>query len=73
MDEPLEFGEGDIGLPGGVQIEEPAKLHPLHRETIMRRAVGSTARRSEGTPPETLEVVLCGFVWVGKELVSRGV
>eukprot|EP00913_Durusdinium_trenchii_P022538 g21170.t1 len=48
MDEPLEFGEGDIGLPGGVQIEEPAKLHPLHRETIMR--YGGTTSPDEPWP-----------------------
>ena len=30
------FGEGDIGLPGGIQIMEPAQLHPQHRESIHR-------------------------------------
>lgn len=42
LDEPLEFGEGDIGLPGGIQIMEPAKLHVLHRESIQRYG-GSTS------------------------------
>lgn len=42
LNEPLEFGEGDIGLPGGIQIMEPAKLHVLHRESIQRYG-GSTS------------------------------
>jgi len=36
MDAPLEFGEGDIGLPGGVQIMEQAAAHPLNKESILR-------------------------------------
>lgn len=42
LEEPLEFGEGDIGLPGGIQIMEPAQLHPQHRESIHRYG-GSTS------------------------------
>eukprot|EP00438_Fugacium_kawagutii_P003073 Skav220257 [mRNA] locus=scaffold1696:364188:367707:+ [translate_table: standard] len=36
FDEPLEFGEGDIGLPGGIQIMEAANLYPQYRESIQR-------------------------------------
>ncbi|CAE8694901.1 unnamed protein product [Polarella glacialis] len=38
----LEFGEGDVGLPGGIQVLEPATLHPTNFDSI-RRFGGSTS------------------------------
>jgi len=42
FDERLEFNQGDIGLPGGVQILEPASAHPTTVDRI-RRYGGSTS------------------------------
>jgi len=42
MDEPLEFMEGDIGLPGGIQVTEPSYLNPVNRDQITRVG-GSTS------------------------------
>lgn len=36
LDEPLDFGEGDQGLPGGIQVLEPANLHPTNVDRIQR-------------------------------------
>ncbi|CAJ1337787.1 unnamed protein product [Effrenium voratum] len=36
LDEPVQFGEGDAGLAGGIQVLEPANLHPTHVERIHR-------------------------------------
>merc|ERR1719440_2024977 len=41
LDDNLEFNEGDIGFPGGVQIREPSTLNPTTVEAI-RRFGGST-------------------------------
>ena len=38
----MRFGEGDIGLAGGIQLLESAKLHPQNRESIQRFG-GSTS------------------------------
>jgi hypothetical protein len=38
----LEFNEGDIGLAGGIQVTEPANLHPTTVDMI-RRFGGSTS------------------------------
>merc|ERR1719329_415071 len=43
LDKNLEFNEGDLGFPGGVQIKEPSTLNPTTIETI-RRFGGSTYR-----------------------------
>ena len=32
----MEFAEGDIGLPGGIQILEPANLYPTYEDSIHR-------------------------------------
>jgi len=42
FDKPLEFNEGDIGLNNGIQIHEPAALHPTTVDQI-KRFGGSTA------------------------------
>ncbi|CAE8603400.1 unnamed protein product [Polarella glacialis] len=42
LDQKLEFGLGDVGLAGGVQVLEPANLNPTILETI-RRFGGSTS------------------------------
>jgi len=39
----IEFGEGDIGLAGGIQMFEPASLHPTTQESVKRFA-GTTAK-----------------------------
>mmetsp|Transcript_63628 Transcript_63628/g.152098 ORF Transcript_63628/g.152098 Transcript_63628/m.152098 type:complete len:1102 (-) Transcript_63628:85-3390(-) len=50
MDEKLEFNEGDIGLPGGIQVSEPASAHPVTTDSIKRYG-GSTSPASHW--PET--------------------
>jgi len=42
FDEKMEFDQGDLGLPGGVQSWEPAAMHRLVRESILRFG-GSTS------------------------------
>mmetsp|Transcript_23567 Transcript_23567/g.42567 ORF Transcript_23567/g.42567 Transcript_23567/m.42567 type:complete len:1226 (-) Transcript_23567:316-3993(-) len=42
LDERMEFGEGDVGLPGGIQVTELAGLHPTTVDSI-RRFGGSTS------------------------------
>eukprot|EP00931_Biecheleriopsis_adriatica_P103700 TRINITY_DN78502_c0_g1_i1.p1 TRINITY_DN78502_c0_g1~~TRINITY_DN78502_c0_g1_i1.p1 ORF type:complete len:560 (-),score=121.44 TRINITY_DN78502_c0_g1_i1:218-1834(-) len=42
MDEKLEFGEGDVGLPGGIQVLEPAGAYPTNVDKI-KRFGGSTS------------------------------
>lgn len=42
LDDKLEFNEGDIGLAGGIQVLEPANLHPTRVDTIVRFG-GSTS------------------------------
>jgi uncharacterized membrane protein YgcG len=41
MDQPIEFGEGDVGVAGGIQVLEPAG-EAISRDTI-RRFGGSTS------------------------------
>lgn len=36
LDKPLEFGEGDLGIAGGIGSFEPASLHPTTEDTIHR-------------------------------------
>mmetsp|Transcript_63156 Transcript_63156/g.152781 ORF Transcript_63156/g.152781 Transcript_63156/m.152781 type:complete len:194 (-) Transcript_63156:108-689(-) len=36
LDEPLEFNEGDVGLAGGIQVKEPASLHPVAADGVIR-------------------------------------
>lgn len=42
LDERREFNEGDIGLPGAIQVEEPATLHVTTQDQIFRFG-GSTS------------------------------
>lgn len=42
LDKPLEFNQGDVGLPGGVQVTEPGSLNPTNVDSI-RRFGGSTS------------------------------
>ncbi|CAE7500497.1 unnamed protein product [Symbiodinium natans] len=36
LDEKTDFAEGDTGLPGGIKIQEPAYLHPVAHDQILR-------------------------------------
>eukprot|EP00929_Paragymnodinium_shiwhaense_P092830 TRINITY_DN5283_c0_g1_i2.p1 TRINITY_DN5283_c0_g1~~TRINITY_DN5283_c0_g1_i2.p1 ORF type:complete len:2305 (-),score=689.54 TRINITY_DN5283_c0_g1_i2:325-7239(-) len=36
FDERLEFNEGDVGLAGGLQVQEPAYLNPVTADRILR-------------------------------------
>eukprot|EP00929_Paragymnodinium_shiwhaense_P110898 TRINITY_DN781_c2_g1_i3.p1 TRINITY_DN781_c2_g1~~TRINITY_DN781_c2_g1_i3.p1 ORF type:complete len:1089 (-),score=249.14 TRINITY_DN781_c2_g1_i3:119-3385(-) len=42
LDERIEFGEGDLGIAGGLQVQEAANLHPTTVD-IIKRVGGSTA------------------------------
>eukprot|EP00429_Kryptoperidinium_foliaceum_P014543 CAMPEP_0176039152 /NCGR_PEP_ID=MMETSP0120_2-20121206/19407_1 /TAXON_ID=160619 /ORGANISM="Kryptoperidinium foliaceum, Strain CCMP 1326" /LENGTH=1114 /DNA_ID=CAMNT_0017372547 /DNA_START=67 /DNA_END=3411 /DNA_ORIENTATION=- len=42
MDEPCEFGEGDIGMPGAIQVTEPANANVTTYDMI-RRFGGTTS------------------------------
>mmetsp|Transcript_105817 Transcript_105817/g.306087 ORF Transcript_105817/g.306087 Transcript_105817/m.306087 type:complete len:1164 (-) Transcript_105817:65-3556(-) len=48
LEEPLEFGEGDVGVPGGIQVREPACLNATTRDAILR--FGGTTATSEPWP-----------------------
>jgi len=42
LDQRIEFNEGDVGLSGGIQVQEPASSHPTTVDMI-RRFGGSTS------------------------------
>jgi len=46
LDDPMEFGEGDLGLPGGVQVLEPACAN-ITTVDVIRRFGGSTSPAAE--------------------------
>lgn len=46
LDEPCEFGEGDIGLAGGLQVLEPAS-HNITTVDMIRRFGGSTSTSAQ--------------------------
>ncbi|CAK0807291.1 unnamed protein product [Prorocentrum cordatum] len=48
FDEKLEFNEGDVGLPGGVVEAEPASMHPVVHESILR--FGGSCKGDEPWP-----------------------
>jgi len=52
LDEPCEFGEGDVGMPGGIQVMEPAGLNPTTVDMI-RRYGGSTSTRARWPNEQT--------------------
>lgn len=54
FDERLEFGEGDIGLPGGLQVTEPSSANPTTVDTI-RRFGGSTSPTMPWPEEENLD------------------
>lgn len=43
LDAPLEFNEGDVGVPGGIQVLESASVHPVTVDSIQRYG-GSCAK-----------------------------
>merc|ERR1712232_965808 len=50
LDNRIEFNEGDIGVAGGVQVQEPANAHPTTMDTIKR--VGGTTSALAQWPEE---------------------
>merc|ERR550539_1276687 len=42
LDDKVEFGEGDVGLPGGIQVMEPANAN-ITTVDMIRRFGGSTS------------------------------
>lgn len=36
LEEPLEFNEGDVGIPGGIQVLEPSSDHVVTEDSIKR-------------------------------------
>mmetsp|Transcript_78252 Transcript_78252/g.201483 ORF Transcript_78252/g.201483 Transcript_78252/m.201483 type:complete len:148 (+) Transcript_78252:2-445(+) len=52
LDDRLEFGEGDVGLPGGIQMSEPASAHPTTTEQILRYG-GSTSPSAQWPSDES--------------------
>ena len=53
LDKPCEFGAGDLGLPGAVQIFEPASAHPINVDMIHR--FGGTTSVTEPWPADAEE------------------
>merc|ERR1711877_6780 len=54
FEERLEFNEGDIGLPGGLQLTEPSNANPTTVDAI-RRFGGSTSRSMPWPEEENLD------------------
>jgi len=54
FEERLEFGEGDIGLPGGLQVTEPSNVNPTTVDAI-RRFGGSTSRAMPWPAEDSLD------------------
>jgi len=52
LDKPLEFNEGDVGLPGGFQVLEPAKNHVVPEDSIYR--YGGNCSQDQPWPEETV-------------------
>eukprot|EP00930_Biecheleria_cincta_P024881 TRINITY_DN1775_c0_g8_i1.p1 TRINITY_DN1775_c0_g8~~TRINITY_DN1775_c0_g8_i1.p1 ORF type:complete len:622 (-),score=93.81 TRINITY_DN1775_c0_g8_i1:331-2007(-) len=50
----LEFDEGDIGLPGGIQIREPASVNPTSHD-IIQRFGGSSSPEMQWPQDDDLE------------------
>eukprot|EP00933_Yihiella_yeosuensis_P069725 TRINITY_DN7662_c0_g1_i1.p1 TRINITY_DN7662_c0_g1~~TRINITY_DN7662_c0_g1_i1.p1 ORF type:complete len:1229 (-),score=294.03 TRINITY_DN7662_c0_g1_i1:161-3820(-) len=66
LDDRLEFGEGDIGLAGGIQVLEPSHENPTNQDSI-KRFGGSTSvhmqwpeedEETQGTGYDRLEKTL---------------
>eukprot|EP00930_Biecheleria_cincta_P030927 TRINITY_DN2143_c0_g1_i2.p1 TRINITY_DN2143_c0_g1~~TRINITY_DN2143_c0_g1_i2.p1 ORF type:complete len:659 (+),score=109.21 TRINITY_DN2143_c0_g1_i2:158-1978(+) len=54
FEERLEFNEGDIGLPGGLQVTEPSNANPTTVDTILRFG-GSTSPTMPWPQEENLD------------------
>merc|ERR1712087_415571 len=54
LDERCEFGEGDLGIAGGIQILEPANLH-ITTVDLIRRFGGSTSQLAQWPEEENGE------------------
>jgi len=52
LDERVEFGEGDIGLAGGIQVREPASEN-ITTEDMIRRFGGSTSPAAQWPEEES--------------------
>eukprot|EP00929_Paragymnodinium_shiwhaense_P097823 TRINITY_DN5941_c0_g4_i1.p1 TRINITY_DN5941_c0_g4~~TRINITY_DN5941_c0_g4_i1.p1 ORF type:complete len:680 (-),score=136.68 TRINITY_DN5941_c0_g4_i1:277-2316(-) len=59
VDSAIEFNEGDVGIPGGIQVEEPASAYPTTVDTIKR--VGGTTSPLAQWPEEVGEGTDHGF------------
>jgi len=54
LDDCVEFGEGDIGIPGGIQVLEPASQN-ITTQDMIHRFGGSTSQASPWPEEENLE------------------
>eukprot|EP00929_Paragymnodinium_shiwhaense_P020512 TRINITY_DN13656_c0_g1_i1.p1 TRINITY_DN13656_c0_g1~~TRINITY_DN13656_c0_g1_i1.p1 ORF type:complete len:1060 (-),score=260.92 TRINITY_DN13656_c0_g1_i1:266-3445(-) len=54
LDEKLEFNEGDVGVAGGIQLLEPASVHPTLVDSI-KRFGGTTSSAIAWPEEESLE------------------
>merc|ERR1711879_631625 len=52
LDEKVEFGEGDVGLSGGIQVLEPANAN-ITTVDMIRRFGGSTSPTAQWPEEET--------------------
>eukprot|EP00929_Paragymnodinium_shiwhaense_P110893 TRINITY_DN781_c1_g1_i5.p1 TRINITY_DN781_c1_g1~~TRINITY_DN781_c1_g1_i5.p1 ORF type:complete len:787 (-),score=162.72 TRINITY_DN781_c1_g1_i5:522-2612(-) len=52
LDQRIEFNEGDVGIAGGIQVQEAANLHPTTVDTIRR--VGGTTSVKAPWPEDNL-------------------
>merc|ERR1711920_292700 len=52
LEDPCEFGEGDIGLAGGIQVLEPAALN-ITTVDMIRRFGGSTSPAAQWPEEDT--------------------
>mmetsp|Transcript_113666 Transcript_113666/g.362656 ORF Transcript_113666/g.362656 Transcript_113666/m.362656 type:complete len:147 (-) Transcript_113666:62-502(-) len=66
LDMPCEFGEGDIGLPGAVQVLEPSSQH-ITTVDMIRRFGGSTSPSAQW-PEEDLDAENDRFTQLEKRL-----
>lgn len=75
LEKRMEFAEGDIGLPGGIQILEPANLYPTYEDSIHRYG-GSTSPNmpwpeEEAAPSNSIEERLDSLTKIFKKAVKR--
>eukprot|EP00435_Cladocopium_sp_Y103_P064572 s631_g26.t1 len=75
LEKRMEFAEGDIGLPGGIQILEPANLYPTYEDSIHRFG-GSTSPNmpwpeEDEAPSNSIEERLDSLTRIFKKAVKR--